>query len=78
MKQDTQNGMKRVNANVDQILNDRIEAAIVSTKESGRYFAFFLDEKEKEQRNMDKVDKVTTADSVEIKKVYTVNRTIRR
>ena len=30
---------------ITQILNDRIEAAIVSTKENERYFPTFLDEK---------------------------------
>ena len=34
--------------NIAQLFNDRIEAAIVSTKESVRYFASFLDKKEKE------------------------------
>ena len=51
-------------------LNDRIDAAIVSTKESDRYFASLLDEKEKEQQqSMDEIAKAATEDSVEIKKV---------
>ena len=33
-----------------QLLSDRIEAAIVSTKESDRYFAFFLDEKKRSNK----------------------------
>ena len=64
--------------NIAQLLNDRIEAAIVSTKESDKYFASFLDEKGKGQKNMDEIDKVTTENSVEIKKNYTANCTIRR
>ena len=55
--------------NIAQLLNDRIDAAIVSTKESDRYFASLLDEKEKEQQSMDEIAKATTEDSVEIKKV---------
>ena len=55
--------------NIAQLLNDRIDAAIVSTKESDRYFASLLDEKEKEQQSMDEITKATTEDSVEIKKV---------
>ena len=35
--------------NIAQLLNDRIDAAIVSIKESDRCFASLLDEKEKEQ-----------------------------
>ena len=54
--------------NIAQLLNDRTEAAIVSTKESDRYFASFLDQKEKEQQHMAEIDKVTTEDSVKIKK----------
>ena len=53
--------------NMVQLLNDRIEAAIVITKESDRYFASFLDKKENKQQNMDEIDKATTEDSVEIK-----------
>ena len=53
--------------NIAQFLNDRNEATIVITKESDRYFASFLDEKEKEQQNMDEIDKATTEDSIEIK-----------
>ena len=52
-----------------QLLNDRIEAAIVITKDSDRYFASFLDKKENKQQNMDEIDKATTEDSVEIKKI---------
>ena len=55
--------------NIAQLLNDRIDAAIVSTKESDRCFASLLDEKEKEQQSMDEIAKATTEDSVEIKKV---------
>ena len=33
--------------NMVQLLNDRIEAAVVITKESDRYFASFLDKKRK-------------------------------
>ena len=50
--------------NIAQLLNDRTEAAIVSTKESDRYFASFLDEKEKVQQNIDEIDKATTEDNV--------------
>ena len=35
--------------NIAQILNDNVEADIFSTKESDRYFASLLNEKEKEQ-----------------------------
>ena len=52
-----------------QLLNDRTEAAIVSTKENNRYFASFLDEKEKEQQTIDEVDKAKSEDSVEIKRI---------
>ena len=38
--------------NIAQLLNDTVVAAIVSTKESDRYFASFLNEKEKEQQNI--------------------------
>ena len=55
--------------NIAQLLNDRIDAAIVSTKESDRYFASLLDEKEKEQQSMDEIAKATIENSVEIKKV---------
>ena len=54
--------------NIAQLLNDKIEATIVSTKEGDRYFAFFLDEKDMKQQNMDEIDKTTTEDSVETKK----------
>ena len=54
--------------NIEQLSNDRIEAAIISTKESDRHFTSFLDEKEKEQQNMEEIDKATTEYSVEIKK----------
>ena len=40
------------------------------SKESDRYFASFLDEKEKKQQNMDEIDKAATEDSVEIKKLH--------
>ena len=39
------------------------------SKESDRYFASFLHEKEKEQQNMDEIDKAATEDSVEIKEI---------
>ena len=52
-----------------QLLDDRTEAAIVSTKENDRYFASFLDEKEKEQQTIDEIDKAKSEDSVEIKKI---------
>ena len=39
------------------------------SKESDKYFASFLDEKEKEQQNMDEIDKAATEDSVEIKEI---------
>ena len=37
---------------IAQLLNDTVVAAIVSTEESDRYFASFLNEKEKEQQNI--------------------------
>ena len=40
--------MVNLTKHIAQHLNDNTEAAIVSTKESDRYFASFLDEKEKE------------------------------
>ena len=64
--------------NIAQLLNDRIEAAIVCTKESEKYFASFLDEKEKEQQNIDGIDKATIEDSVGKKKIYIANCTTRR
>ena len=63
--------------NIAQHLNDRIEAAVVSTKESDRLFASTLNEKEKEQQNMDEIDKATTEKSIEIKKLHR-HCTIRR
>ena len=54
--------------NIAQLLNDSIEAAIVSIEESDRYFASFLGKKEKEQQNMDEIDKATTEINVEIKR----------
>ena len=39
------------------------------SKESDKYFASFLDEKEKEQQNMDEIDKAATEDSAEIKEI---------
>ena len=65
--------------NIVQHLNDSIETAIVSTKESHIYFASFLNKKEKEQHNMHEIGKATTENSVEIKKKKgTANCTIRR
>ena len=63
--------------NIAQHLNDRIEAAVVSTKESDRLFTSTLNEKEKEQQNMDEIDKATTEKSIEIKKLHR-HCTIRR
>ena len=37
---------------IAHLLNDTVVAAIVSTEESDRYFASFLNEKEKEQQNI--------------------------
>ena len=36
--------------NIAQLLNDSIEAAIVSTEESDKYFASFLDKKERSSK----------------------------
>ena len=36
--------------NIAQLLNDSIEAAIVSTAESDKYFASFLDKKERSSK----------------------------
>ena len=55
--------------NIAQVLNDSTEAAIVRTGESDRYFASFLDKNEKEQQNMDEIDKATTKTSIEIKTI---------
>ena len=55
--------------NIAQVLNDSTEAAIVRTGESDRYFESFLDKKEKEQQNMDEIDKATTKTRIEIKKI---------
>ena len=41
-------------------MNDNVEAAIVSTGESGRYFTFLLNEKEKEQQNINEIDRAET------------------
>ena len=64
--------------NIAQLLNDRTGASIISSKESDRCFASFLDKKEKEQQNMDEIDKATTENSVEIKKIYIANCTMRK
>ena len=63
--------------NIAQLLSDSIEATTVSTKESDRYFASFLDKKEKEQQSKDEIDKAVTGNSIERKKKYTTNSTIR-
>ena len=55
--------------NIAQLINDSNEATIVSTEESDIYFVSFLNEKEKEQQNMDEIDKATTENSIEIKKI---------
>ena len=41
-------------------MNDNVEAAIISTGESGRYFTFLLNEKEKEQQNINEIDRAKT------------------
>ena len=51
--------------NIAQILNDNVEADIFSTKESDRYFASLLNEKEREQQNMNEIVRVET-ENVEI------------
>lgn len=51
--------------NIAQILNDNVEADIFSTKESDRYFASLLNQKEREQQNMNEIVRVET-ENVEI------------
>ena len=51
--------------NIAQILNDNVEADIFSTKESDRYFASLLNEKEREQQNMNEIVRAET-ENVEI------------
>ena len=46
--------------NIAQILNDNVEADIFSTKESDRYFASLLNEKEREQQNMNEIVRAET------------------
>ena len=52
--------------NIAQLPNDNVEAAIVSAEENERYFASFLDEKEKGQQNINEIDKTSTENNVEI------------
>ena len=64
--------------NIAQLLNDTIEAATVSIEESERQIFCTPHKKKKEQQNMNKIAKATSENSVEIKKIYTANCTIRR
>ena len=52
--------------NIVQLFNDNIEAAIVSTEENDRYFASFLDEKEKGQQNINEIYQAMTENNIEI------------
>ena len=50
--------------NIAQLLNDNVEATIVSPKKNGRYFASFLDKGEKERQNINEIDKAMTENNV--------------
>ena len=59
------NAIANLVKNIAQILNDNVEADIFSTKESDRYFASLLNEKEREQQNMNEIVRAET-ENVEI------------
>ena len=52
--------------NIVQLLRDNIEAAIISTRKSDKHFANFLDRQEREQQDINGIDRATTEQDVEI------------